>query len=221
MSKHKLRRTRRVPVGPVLLTGALATTVAVAATPYAEAAVAGTSLSSATAAAEAAVGQPASATGRPAAAPAYDPRTAQRVLPGFRLKAKPPPWQLPVRGYHLTGRFGASSGLWSSTHTGLDFAAPDGTEIRAIGPGRVSEVGYDGAYGNKTVVALDDGTVLWFCHQSRTAVSVGQRLSPGELVGYVGSTGNVTGPHLHLEVRPHGGDPIDPEAWLPTHGLHP
>jgi murein DD-endopeptidase MepM/ murein hydrolase activator NlpD len=144
-----------------------------------------------------------------------------RVLPSVRLKAKPPAWVLPVRGYHLTGRFGQSSGLWSSTHTGLDFAAPEGTEIRSIGPGVVTAASQDGAFGNKTVVRLDDGTVLWYCHQSEFAVKVGQRLSPGDLLGYVGSTGNTTGPHLHLEVHPHGGDPIDPKAWLPKHRLHP
>jgi len=160
---------------------------------------------------------------RVAASSAVVPAQAQpfRVLPSVRLKAKPPAWVLPVRGYHLTGRFGQSSGLWASTHTGLDFAAPQGTEIRSIGPGVVTAASPDGAYGNKTVVRLDDGTVLWYCHQNEFAVHVGQRLSPGDLVGYVGSTGNTTGPHLHLEVHPHNGGPIDPEAWLPTHHLHP
>ena len=128
---------------------------------------------------------------------------------------------LPVVGYHLTGRFGASSGLWSSTHTGLDFAADEGSEIRSIGPGVVESTESDGAYGNKTVVRLDDGTVLWYCHQSDFGVEPGQRVKPGDLIGYVGSTGNVTGPHLHLEVHPGGGEPIDPEAWLPEHHLHP
>jgi murein DD-endopeptidase MepM/ murein hydrolase activator NlpD len=157
------------------------------------------------------------------AAPPAEPKrsTTQPVVPGEKLKAKPPPWVLPVAGYHLTGRFGASSGLWASTHTGLDFAADEGTEIRSIGPGVVVSAGYDGAYGNKTVVRLDDGTVLWYCHQSEFAVDPGQRLAPGDLVGYVGSTGNTTGPHLHLEVHPGGGAPIDPEAWLPEHHLNP
>ncbi len=149
-----------------------------------------------------------------------------RVVPGSRLVEKPPPppppWVLPVTGYHLTGRFGQVSGLWSTVHTGLDFAAPEGTPIRSIGPGVVVSTGYEGSYGNKTVVKLDDGTVLWYCHQSRFGVRAGQRLAAGQLVGYVGSTGNVTGPHLHLEVHPHGQDQaIDPAAWLPEHHLHP
>ncbi len=145
-----------------------------------------------------------------------------RVVPGERLVPKPPTWELPVTGYHLTGRFGQTSGLWSTVHTGLDFAAPEGAAIRSIGPGVVTSTAYDGSYGNKTVVRLDDGTVLWYCHQSAFGAKPGQRLSPGELVGYIGSTGNTTGPHLHLEVHPGGARrAIDPETWLPEHHLHP
>jgi len=143
------------------------------------------------------------------------------VVPGVRLAPKPPPWVLPVTGYDLTGRFGQSSGLWSSTHTGLDFAAPEGTKVRAVGPGVVASAASDGAFGNKAVVRLDDGTVLWYCHLSRFGAGVGQRLAPGDLVGHVGSTGNSTGPHLHLEVHPGRAKPVDPEAWLTRHDLVP
>jgi murein DD-endopeptidase MepM/ murein hydrolase activator NlpD len=130
-------------------------------------------------------------------------------------------WVLPVSGYHLTAGFGESSGLWAHYHTGLDFAAPSGTEIHAIANGVVTSVGYDGSYGNKTVITLDDGTELWFCHQTSYAVSVGQAVQGGDLIGYVGSTGNVTGPHLHLEVRPGAGDPVDPAEAMIVHGLTP
>jgi murein DD-endopeptidase MepM/ murein hydrolase activator NlpD len=130
-------------------------------------------------------------------------------------------WVLPVSGYHLTARFGEYSGLWSHYHTGLDFAAPSGTPIHAIANGVVTSVGYDGSYGNKTVVTLDDGTELWFCHQTSYVVSVGQEVHAGDVIGYVGSTGNVTGPHLHLEVRPGAGDPVDPYQALIVHGLQP
>ncbi|MBB6628858.1 M23 family metallopeptidase [Nocardioides sp. KIGAM211] len=130
-------------------------------------------------------------------------------------------WVLPVEGYHLTATFGEYSGLWSHFHTGLDFAAPSGTPIHAVANGVVTSVGYDGSYGNKTVITLEDGTELWFCHQTSYAVSTGQVVRAGELIGYVGSTGNVTGPHLHLEVRPGGGDPVDPYQALVVHGLNP
>lgn len=127
---------------------------------------------------------------------------------------------LPVTGYHLTGEFGDVSGLWSSTHTGLDFATGEGSPIRAINDAVVVSTGYDGAYGNKTVLRLKNGTELWFCHQSAITVSVGEQVAAGRVIGYVGSTGNVTGPHLHLEVRPGGGDPVDPYAALRAMGLN-
>lgn len=129
-------------------------------------------------------------------------------------------WVLPVSGYHLTARFG-DYGLWSTYHTGLDFAAPTGTPIVAVANGVVTSVGYDGSYGNKTVITLDDGTELWFCHQNSTLVNTGDVVRAGQLIGYIGSTGHVTGPHLHLEVRPGGGDPVDPFSALVVHGLTP
>jgi len=208
---------RRV-LTPVLLTGLLTTTTLTAAPPAAAAAAsavdtadsAGTPDTSSGAAAKTGA---AASEALPELVPPY------RIVRGAELEAKPPPWVLPVGGYHLTGRFGASSGLWSSTHTGLDFAAAEGAEIRSIGPGVVTEAASDGAFGNKTVVRLDDGTVLWYCHQSDFAAEKGQRLAPGDLIGYVGSTGNVTGPHLHLEVHS-GNKPVDPEPWLNEHALH-
>ena len=156
------------------------------------------------------------------------PRTGpQDILGGFQLKAKPPPppppppVTLPVSDYELTGRFGASSGLWSSTHTGLDFAAPEGADIRAVTSGVVTETGDDGAFGNKTVVREADGTLLWYCHQSSVDVSVGDKVEAGQVIGAVGSTGNVTGPHLHLEVHPTADSPVDPEGWLAEKGVRP
>ena len=95
--------------------------------------------------------------------------------------------------------------MWSSGyHTGLDFAAPTGTLIKAVHSGTVTEAGWAGSYGYRTILTLDDGTELWFCHQSSISVSVGQKVATGEVIGRVGATGNVTGPHLHLEVHPDG-----------------
>jgi murein DD-endopeptidase MepM/ murein hydrolase activator NlpD len=130
-------------------------------------------------------------------------------------------WVLPVLRYHITGRFGDRSHLWATVHTGLDFAAPTGTPIHAVATGIVTFAGFDGPYGFKTVVKLADGTELWYCHQSRIHVAVGDRVARGSVIGEIGATGNVTGPHLHLEVRPGGGEPVDPEVALPEHGVHP
>jgi murein DD-endopeptidase MepM/ murein hydrolase activator NlpD len=160
------------------------------------------------------VAVPSASASAPAAPEAQPFTIAKRVV----LSSK---YVLPVTGYHLTGRFGDVSGLWSSVHTGLDFATSSGTPIHSIGDGVVISAGYDGAYGNKTVVRLKDGTELWYCHQTSFAVSVGQKVHTGDVLGYVGSTGNVTGPHLHLEVHPGGGAPVDPYAALVARGLRP
>ena len=138
-------------------------------------------------------------------------------------KLKANQWVLPVAAgvYHLTARFGDVSYLWSHVHTGLDFAAPSGTPIMAVASGDIDSTEYSGAYGNRTVETLPDGTELWYCHQTSYLVSPGQHVTAGQTIGYVGSTGNVTGPHLHLEVHPGGGDPVDPYAALLVHGVQP
>ena len=129
-------------------------------------------------------------------------------------------WVLPVDDYHLTAEFG-DWGLWAGYHTGLDFSADYGAPIKAMANGEITEVGYDGSYGNKVVITLDDGTELWFCHMSEYAVSSGEVVRAGEVIGYVGTTGNTTGAHLHVEVRPGAGDPVDPYAAMLVHGLQP
>jgi murein DD-endopeptidase MepM/ murein hydrolase activator NlpD len=130
-------------------------------------------------------------------------------------------WQLPLAGYELTAHFGYSSSLWSSTHTGLDFAAPSGTPVVSVANGTVRSTDYAGAYGNRVIVALDDGTEIWYCHLTSFSVAPGESVTGGEQLGTVGSTGNSTGPHLHLEVRPGAGDPVDPYAALVAHGVTP
>jgi murein DD-endopeptidase MepM/ murein hydrolase activator NlpD len=126
-------------------------------------------------------------------------------------------WVMPLDTVSLTARFG-EYGLWSSYHTGLDFNGNTGDPIYAVANGVVTSVGYDGAYGNKTVLTLEDGTEIWFCHQTDTYVSEGEVVRAGETIGTVGTTGNVTGSHLHVEVRPGGGDPVDPYQAFLVHG---
>jgi murein DD-endopeptidase MepM/ murein hydrolase activator NlpD len=135
-------------------------------------------------------------------------------------KIKENKWVLPLASYGLTATFG-QYGLWASYHTGLDFNGSSGDPIMAIANGTITSTGYDGAYGNKTVLTLDDGTEIWFCHQTSIYVSVGERVNGGEVIGTVGATGNVTGSHLHLEVRPGGGGPVDPFQAFVEHGIVP
>lgn len=130
-------------------------------------------------------------------------------------------WVLPLESYDITATFGEVSSYWSTSHTGLDFAAPSGAPIRALTSGTITETGYSGAYGERTILTAEDGTDFWFCHQNSITVDEGDSVQAGEIIGTVGSTGNVTGPHLHLEIRPDGGEPIDPTAALQGEGLSP
>ncbi|WP_405819654.1 M23 family metallopeptidase [Streptomyces sp. NBC_01390] len=141
-----------------------------------------------------------------------------------RLATLAKQYTLPTSSYTITGTFGQAGSLWSSGyHTGLDFAAPTGTPIKAIHSGTVTEAGWSGSYGYRTILTLDDGTELWFAHQSSINVSVGQKVATGDVIGRVGATGNVTGAHLHLEVHTSSSDSagIDPMAWLRSMGLNP
>ncbi|MFF4508370.1 M23 family metallopeptidase [Streptomyces sp. NPDC001401] len=148
---------------------------------------------------------------------------AKKAAEAAKLAELAKQFTLPVVSYTITGTFGQAGSMWSSGyHTGLDFAAPTGTLIKAIHSGTITEAGWAGSYGYRTILTLDDGTELWFCHQSSISVSVGQKVSTGDVIGRVGATGNVTGPHLHLEVHPDGqATGIDPAPWLRSKGLNP
>lgn len=127
-------------------------------------------------------------------------------------------WVLPFTGYRITATFGDTSSLWSTVHTGIDLAAPTGTVTGTVAAGVITYVGYDGPYGNKVVVTHADGTETWYAHLDTTTVELGQQVVAGQQIGTVGATGNVTGPHLHLEVRPDGQDPVDPVPVLLERG---
>ena len=127
-------------------------------------------------------------------------------------------WVYPLEPVILTARFG-DYGLWASMHTGLDFNGETGDQIHAIAAGVIISTGYEGSYGNRTIERLPDGTELWYCHQSAFEVSVGDQVGPEQVIGLVGATGHVTGSHLHVEVHPGGGDPVDPYPAMQQHGL--
>ena len=97
---------------------------------------------------------------------------------------------------------------------GIDFPVPSGTRIGAAGVGVVEFAGWNsGGYGNLVVVRHRLGYTTWYAHMSRIAVSVGQSVTGGTTLGYVGSTGHATGPHLHFELRKNA-VPIDPAPYL-------
>lgn len=95
-------------------------------------------------------------------------------------------------------------------HAGLDFSAPQGTPIYATADGRVKVAGYsDGGYGNHVIINHGYGYQTLYGHMARIKAKVGQQVKRGELIGYVGSTGKSTGPHLHYEVHK-SGNKLDP-----------
>lgn len=95
-------------------------------------------------------------------------------------------------------------------HAGLDFAAPQGTPIYATANGRIKTAGYsDGGYGNHVVIDHGYGYETLYGHMLRIKARTGQRISRGEVIGYVGSTGKSTGPHCHYEVHKNG-NKLDP-----------
>jgi len=100
---------------------------------------------------------------------------------------------------------------YTRMHTGVDFAAPRGTPILAAGNGVVEKAGRDSGYGNVIVLAHTNGYATVYAHQQGFAkgVSVGSRVRQGQVIGYVGSTGLSTGPHLHFEIRVND-KPVDP-----------
>ncbi len=93
---------------------------------------------------------------------------------------------------------------WESCHPGIDIGAPSGTPIRAADSGRVALAAPTGGYGNYTCVQHSASLSTCYAHQSRFGARVGQNVSKGQVIGYVGSTGFSTGPHLHFEVRVNG-----------------
>lgn len=109
----------------------------------------------------------------------------------------------PVRGV-ISSRFGARSSIRSSAHTGLDIATSKGTPIAVAASGTVTFAGWKGSYGNLIVVTHADGVQTYYAHCNAIYTSVGTYVNQGEIIGEVGTTGNSTGPHLHLEVRVNG-----------------
>lgn len=98
-------------------------------------------------------------------------------------------------------------------HTGVDLAAPAGTEVFSATSG-VASAGSDSAgAGNYVVIQYDRQTRILYCHLSSFRVRPGQHVNAGDIIGTVGATGLATGPHLHLEIDV-AGRPVDPGAWL-------
>ncbi|HOJ93183.1 MAG TPA: M23 family metallopeptidase, partial [Dictyoglomaceae bacterium] len=99
------------------------------------------------------------------------------------------------------------------SHTGIDIAVAYGTPIKAAASGKVIYAGWYGGYGNLIILDHGGNISTLYGHLSKIVVKIGEEVAEGEIIGYVGSTGLSTGPHLHFEVRVNG-SPVDPAGWL-------
>ena len=131
---------------------------------------------------------------------------AMPEIKGVKIATKP------ISGT-ITSRYGESSRLRQSTHTGLDISATTGTEIKAVASGTVICAKYSGSYGNLVKIDHGNGVETWYGHTSKMYVKVGQEVKAGDVIAAVGSTGNSTGPHLHLEIRINGTH-VNPQKYL-------
>ena len=128
---------------------------------------------------------------------------------GTRVSGLPSAIDCPVNGTYTSG-YGER---WGRAHTGVDIGAPTGTPVYAPFTGTVIFAGERGGYGNYVKVDHGDGDVTAYAHLDSIAVSSGQKLNKGDLIGMVGTTGNVTGPHLHFEIIKNG-EYIDPVPFI-------
>lgn len=116
-------------------------------------------------------------------------------------------WPTPSCKYVTSGYGNRTISLYGYErfHAGIDIGAGMGSAIVAADGGTVIVSSYDGGYGNYIMINHGDGRVTLYGHMSSRAVSAGSAVTKGQVIGYVGSTGNSTGPHLHFEVRVNGG----------------
>lgn len=129
-------------------------------------------------------------------------------------RSSSPPAPAGALGWPASGPVTSAYGSrWGRLHEGIDIGAPYGAPIVAAAAGTVIYAGWLGGYGNLVVIDHGGGVATAYAHQSQIAVSVGQVVSRGQTIGYVGSTGYSTGPHVHFEVRVDG-RAVDPLGYL-------
>ncbi|MFI6234588.1 M23 family metallopeptidase [Micromonospora sp. NPDC050784] len=162
-----------------------------------------------------------SPTPSPSAVSASPTKTAAakaKPKPKPKRTTKPTPaWVDPMPGAAVTSCYGQR---WGTLHAGIDLALPSGTPIRAAAAGTVTQAGdaSDG-YGNSVFIDHGNGYLTHYAHQSRIAVTVGQAVKAGQVIGYEGATGDATGPHLHFEVHQGMWNQIDPAPFMRAHGV--
>jgi murein DD-endopeptidase MepM/ murein hydrolase activator NlpD len=146
----------------------------------------------------------------------YEAQQARAARGGGNGEASlvPPPSSGGQCRWPTAGRVTSEYGRrWGRLHAGIDIGAPTGTPIGASLPGTVIYAGWQSGYGNVVILSHGGGLSTLYGHQSRLGASLGQVVGSGQVIGYVGSTGNSTGPHLHFETR-YGGVARNPRGCL-------
>jgi murein DD-endopeptidase MepM/ murein hydrolase activator NlpD len=153
----------------------------------------------------------------PQIAPSVEATPAAPVEQVPVAPAKAPDWVNPMPRGEISSCFGPR---WGTMHAGIDLFTDENEPIVAVGKGTVVAAGwvYTG-YGISVVIDHGDGILTHYAHMNKTAVSEGDQVGPGTLIGYEGSTGDSTGPHLHFEVHAGMWNQIDPAPWLRDHGI--
>lgn len=118
----------------------------------------------------------------------------------------------PISG-NITSRYGAREDIRDHTHQGLDIAAKTGTPIKAVADGTITYSGTMGGYGNLIIIDHGNGITTYYGHCNKLYKKVGTKVSAGDVIAEVGSTGNSTGPHLHFEIRENG-KYVNPQKYL-------
>ena len=135
-----------------------------------------------------------------------DEKTRKPIVNGILLAVTP------VQG-RITSRFGHISSIRSSAHSGTDIACPLGTPIKAVASGTITFADWSGTYGKLIKISHGNGVETFYAHCSELYGTVGQQVNAGDVIAAVGSTGNSTGNHLHLEVRLNG-RALNPQNYL-------
>ncbi|MEV8569159.1 M23 family metallopeptidase [Streptomyces sp. NPDC051322] len=222
MQKHTTSRlSRRFPLrtrAAVLTAGfgvsvAMGAGVAVAADAHQASVVAGTS------SVASAVSKQASAQGK-AADHAAKAAAAAKAKAAKAANA----WVAPLDHIVIGEPFGEAGHMWSHKHSGQDFICGTGTAVKAVHKGTVVKAGPNGggdgpAYGNAIVIEHNGHTYSQYAHLSEIDVHIGQTVKTGQVIAKSGATGNVTGPHLHFEIRttPNYGSGYNPMPFLKAH----
>ena len=143
----------------------------------------------------------------------------QKDIADGKIDARPSNGEMlwPLKGYYsISSGFGwrnAPIGSGGERHRGIDIPAPTGTPVYSATDGVVISSGWNGSYGNAVMIKYTNNIVIVYGHNSSLIVRAGQKVSKGQVISLVGSTGNSTGPHLHFEVR-YNGYPVDPLKYL-------